>query len=211
MTSALLVCALSAALSAAPAPQPALQNGDVVLQTSRSRQSKPIQAATQSPYSHVGIVEVTKEGVFVIEAVQPVKRTPLRIWRQRGEGGRWLVLRHPELTPSERDAIVREAKRYLGRPYDLLFRWDDDRLYCSELVAKAYARGAGRSVGRMQKVRELRIDLVRDESFRRRFGEEAPLDLELLTPASLAEDPRLLVVSSDFVTGSASAHPAGRR
>lgn len=211
MTSAPLVCALSAALSAAPAPQPALQSGDVVLQTSRSRQSKPIQDATQSPYSHVGLIEVTKEGVFVIEAVQPVKRTPLRVWRQRGERGRWLVLRHPDLTSAERDAVVDEAKRYLGRPYDLLFGWDDERLYCSELVAKAYARGAGKIVGRMQKVRELRVDLVRDEAFRRRFGKDAPLDLELLTPASLAEDPRFVVVANDFATGSASAHPAGRR
>lgn len=37
------------------------------------------------------------------------------------------------------DAIRRlrtEGERYLGKPYDLLFRWSDNRIYCSELVWK---------------------------------------------------------------------------
>ena len=57
-------------------PEVSFQNGDVVLQASKSERSALIRKASRSPYSHVGIVEVANDGVFVIEAIQPVSRTP---------------------------------------------------------------------------------------------------------------------------------------
>jgi hypothetical protein len=62
-------------------------------------------------------------------------------------------------------------------------------MYCSELVVKAYARGADVSFGRMQRVAELRIAGL-EAAIRARWG-EVPGDLELVTPASLAGDARL--------------------
>ena len=188
-----LACAPWPAASAAPA----LQTGDLVFQTSRSRQSAAIQAATHSPLSHVGLVEVTAEGTFVVEAVQPVRRTPWERWRARGEGGRVLVLRASGLAPAQREAAVREARRHLGKPYDLRFGWDDEALYCSELVHKAYARGAGLSLGRQQALSELDLREL-GPALRERYAGHVPLALRLLTPASLAADPALQVVHSDF-------------
>jgi hypothetical protein len=63
-----------------PQHEIALRTGDVVFQTSRSAQSRAIQEATASLWSHVGIIEVTTKGTWVIEAVGPVKRTPWRTW-----------------------------------------------------------------------------------------------------------------------------------
>lgn len=62
-----------------------LQNGDIIFQTSTSTQSKAIQFATHSEYSHCGIIFQDKNEWYVFEAVQPVKKTPLNEWIDRGK------------------------------------------------------------------------------------------------------------------------------
>ena len=52
-----------------------IQNGDLIFQTSRSLQSKAIQLATNSKYSHCGLIFKDGKDFYVFEAVQPVKRT----------------------------------------------------------------------------------------------------------------------------------------
>jgi hypothetical protein len=184
----LFVLALSVACRTRAA-EPRLETGDLVFQTSRSSQSRGIQLATASPWSHVGILEVASDGTFVVEAIGRVSRTPWRRWLARGAGGRLLVLRPAALPAEARSRAVSEARRHLGKPYDPRFGWGDDRMYCSELVVKAYARGADVSFGRMQRVAELRIAGL-EAAIRARWG-EVPGDLELVTPASLAGDARL--------------------
>jgi hypothetical protein len=56
------------------------QDGDIVFQTSKSPQSRAIQLATGSRYSHMGIVYLRGGVPFVFEAVQPVKLTRLNDW-----------------------------------------------------------------------------------------------------------------------------------
>ncbi len=171
---------------------PALENGDLVFERSSSRQSAAIQRATASRWSHVGIVEVLPGGeVAVSEALGKVSRTPWTAWRRRARrGGGLLVLRPFGPTAAQREAAVDEARRMLGRPYDPRFEWDDEKIYCSELVVKAYERGAGISYGRRQRLGELRLAGIEAEA-ERRFGGPVPRDLLLVTPASLVEDTRL--------------------
>lgn len=176
-------------------PEVPVKTGDVVLQTSRSSRSALIRRASDSPYSHVGLVEIAPDGVFVLEAVQPVSRTPWKTWRARGAGGKVTVLRAKDLDASALAQVVAEAKRDLGKPYDARYRWDDESLYCSELVAKAFERGAKVSVGTQQQVKSLQLspaDLA--------LGPKLGIDPEqtLLTPQSLAVDPHFEQVHSDF-------------
>ena len=63
------------------------QNGDIIFQTSMSNQSKAIQLATNSRYSHMGIIYENEGQYYVYEAIQPVKLTPLEQWIKRGENG----------------------------------------------------------------------------------------------------------------------------
>jgi hypothetical protein len=163
-----------------------------VFERSSSRQSAAIQWATASRWSHVGIVEVGPGGdVAVLEALGKVSRTPWAAWRKRARrGGGVLVLRPFGPTAAQREAAVEEARRMLGRPYDPRFEWDDEKLYCSELVVKAYERGAGVSYGRRQKLGDLRLAGV-EAAAEKRFGGPIPKDLVLVTPASLVEDTRL--------------------
>lgn len=203
MRIALLCCVLLAArpaASASPAPHPAAprwRDGDVVLQTSASPQSTAIQVATGSPYSHAGLVEVAPDGVFVIEALGKVSRTPIAAWIRRGDGRRYTALRKRELSPEAGAAVVGAARAFLGKKYDARFEWSDDRIYCSELVAKAYQRGANLGAGRMQRVRDLNIGPILAAA-KARYGDRLPLDREVLTPASLAEDPGFVTVHDDF-------------
>jgi uncharacterized protein YycO len=134
-----------------------LKTGDLVFHTSRSQQSLAIQAATGSPLSHVGLVEVTASGVFVVEAVQPVRRVPFARWKARGVEGRLLVLRPEQLPEDTRATAVAEARRHLGKPYDWLFGWGDEAMYCSELARKAYSAAAGVDYGKMERLGELNV------------------------------------------------------
>ena len=106
-----------------------LREGDVVLQTSGSARSALIQRASGSPSSHVGLVEVGPDGVFVVEAISPVSRTPFEAWAARGRGHVVTVLRPVTLDAASRHAVVETAKAWLGRPYDPHYRWDDETLY----------------------------------------------------------------------------------
>jgi hypothetical protein len=98
--------------------------GDIVFHTSTSDQSAAIQAATHSPYSHVGVVLFRDGKPVVLEAVQPVKYTRLKTWLDRGKGGHYVVKRLK--TPLPAAAVSRlgqEARKYFGKPYDLTFEW----------------------------------------------------------------------------------------
>lgn len=177
--------------------EPPLKTGDIVFHTSRSTQSRAIQLATGSPYSHVGVVEVTPQGAFVIEAIQPVSRTPWAKWRRRSIDERVLVKRLPGLSAAQARRVIETAGSMLGRPYDAAFAWDDQRLYCSELVRKVFGRGAGIELGRMERLGSLKLGLI-GPALRQRYGGRVPLDRQLVTPASIADDRRLETVWSSY-------------
>lgn len=193
---AVWVLAVALGVSALPRGQPDPRSGDVVLQTSRSEQSRAIQEATGSPWSHVGLVEVTADGPVVIEAAGTVRATPWQAWRARGEGGRVLVLRPRALDRPALARVIAEARREMGKPYDPRFGWGDGALYCSELVHKAFLRGAGVAIGEKERLGALLAAAPGDRSrleraAAARWRGRLPRDLELVTPASIARDPRL--------------------
>jgi len=70
-----------------------IKNGDLIFQTSLSGQSKAIQLATNSKYSHCGIVYTDNGQFYVFEAIQPVKTTPLDKWIARGKDGHFVIKR----------------------------------------------------------------------------------------------------------------------
>ena len=60
------------------------KEGDMVFQISKSKQSPFVALATGSVYTHCGIVIEKPDGLYVLEAVGPVKLTPLDAWKDRG-------------------------------------------------------------------------------------------------------------------------------
>jgi hypothetical protein len=186
------LCLLALTLVSAAPRQPPFRTGDVVLQTSASPRSLPIREATHSPWSHTGLIEVTEQGVFVLEAIEPVSRTPWAAWRARAVGGKVKVLRLKGLDPAQAAKSVEWARAMLGRPYDVRYGWDDETLYCSELVVKALEHGSGVRVGHFDRLDAL--DLTqRSQALAQKL--QVPLSTEVVTPAALDQDSRFEEVS----------------
>ena len=190
---------------------PPWREGDLVFHTSRSGQSTAIAAATLSAYTHMGILAKRGDGWVVIEATGPVKETPLREWIRRGWFGRYAVFRHPGLTAQQTRTILTSARALRGRPYDLFFSFRNQAIYCSELAWLAYGK-AGVPVGHVQTVGSLYVgNGLADRLIRTRGGRDAEcsglrteacrkliLARELVTPVSLAHDPHLKQVYSNY-------------
>lgn len=193
-----------------------LRNGDVILQTSTSAQAPAIIVASGSPYSHTGIISLEGAGArqraFVLEAAGTVRKTPIDAFVRRGLGGAFTILRHDDVDSARGLAVVRAAKRLLGKPYDSAFAPGDDAVYCSELVARAF-EGAGLSAGRWEPAGDLHLDNPltkkllqhrwrRHPSCRGLASLDACLprlrEVLVVTPASLADDPHFVVVQSTW-------------
>jgi len=125
-----------------------LQTGDLLFQVGNtSRLNDAITEATgkQShlPYTHVGIVSVENDTVFVIEATPPeVCKTLLDTFLLRSayKEGRPVVV-VGRLKQEYRETIpqaIARAKKLLGKPYDYIYSPDNDAYYCSELVILAF-------------------------------------------------------------------------
>lgn len=172
------------------------QDGDIVFHTSTSSQSVAVQAATHSPYSHMGIVLLRGEAPYVLEAVQPVRYTPLQAWLDRGKQGRYVIKR--PITPLDAPTKARlhaAATPYLGKPYDLTFEWSDQRIYCSELVWKLYRDAAGITLAPLARLDsfDLRAPAVRAK-LRERYGANIPMDEPVISPAAIFASPLLETV-----------------
>ena len=211
----MLLAALALAL-AAPASPPAppeatpdLHTGDVVLIASTSPQASAIARATRSKYTHAGVVVVEDGTPWVYEAAGTVRRTPFASFAKRAVPGTLLVRRAGVgITPAQQARIAQEARRLVGRPYDLAFAQGDDALYCSEYVRLVLAVG-GVDAGKIQHVRDLDVDdpvvhaLIAQRWRRHPACRGAAtlaacmtklLDAEIVTPASLATDARFVDV-----------------
>jgi hypothetical protein len=173
--------------------------GDILFQISTSGQGKAIQLATKSPYSHCGILFKENNQWMVYEGVQPVKKTLLSEWINRGDGHNYVSKRHKDaaslLTSDVKEKMKEEAKKLVGKNYDLTFEWNDDRIYCSELVYKIYKRGAGVSVGTLQKLRDFNLNspIVRAK-LNERYGKNIPLNETVISPGSIFADSNLVEI-----------------
>jgi len=182
------------------------RDGDIVFQTSRSGQSRAIQLATHSPWSHMGLVTLQDGKPFVYEAVGPVRSTPLDAWVARGEGGRFVAKRlrraDTRLTPAALDSLRAVGETMRGRPYDLGFAWSDDRIYCSELVWKIYHRALGIDIGALQTIGDFDLSppAVRAK-MRERWGDDVPRQEPAISPAQMFASPLLVTVHGDAPQG----------
>lgn len=169
------------------------QTGDIVLQDLKSPSSEAIKLATDSPYSHCGLVSVEGDSAFIFEAVGPVRKIPLEQWIANGEG-LYSVLRLKD--GNNVDDAIRIAEKYLGLPYDQMYLWGDDEFYCSELVYKAYSRGCGISLCDLRSFEEYNLEPVK-RAITERFG-EVPVGQKVVTPEDLTNSPLLELVFSNM-------------
>lgn len=177
---------------------PAFKDGDLIFHKSKSSQSLAIQLATHSPYSHCGILYQNKGKWEVLEAVQPVKTTPLNAWIKRGEKGHYVVKRLKDehlLDPTKLKNMKTAGTKMLGKSYDLAFDWSDEKIYCSELIWKIYKEGAGIELCPLQRLGDFDLtNPVVQQKLKERYGKNIPLDEPVVPPSALFESGLLEVV-----------------
>ena len=180
-------------------PSSSLETGDIIFHTSKSSQSKAIQLATGSKYSHMGMIIIKDEREFVLEAGKSVRFTPLKDWIARGVGKHYVVKRlKKRLEEAEREKLVKAADSFLGKSYDLYFEWSNKRIYCSELVWKIYHQALGKMIGQLQQLKSFNLtDPHVKQKLIERFGDNVPLEEKVVSPDAMFQSSQLTTVLSN--------------
>ena len=138
-------------LTAETGPVSEVREGDVIFQTSKSQQSPLIQIGTRSKITHCGIIVMRGGKPYVLETLKTLVLTPLDKFIARGEDGKYWIKR------SSKENIKIKYAKYLGKPYDLSFKFDNGRFYCSELVYDIYQKQLGIQLAEPRQVKDYLI------------------------------------------------------
>ena len=110
-----------------------LREGDILFIETTSFQSKFIKMGMLSIWSHCGIAVNTPEGVQIMEADTTVRILPVERFIAKSVGGKYIIKR-----PEQQLTQPINKEKWLGKWYDLKFSFDNNEVYCSELVWLIY-------------------------------------------------------------------------
>lgn len=162
-----------------------LQEGDIFFQYNHSPTCDAIRIATQSKFSHCGILLQKNNTWYIFEAIGPVKYTALKDWIGQGDDNYFeqLRLRTPEKLDVEK--VHTYASVLNNKPYDSYYLWDNANIYCSELVWKLYKYAAIE----LCKPKQLKEYYLNDDNVKKqleaRFGNSVPLEETIVSPEDL--------------------------
>lgn len=176
-----------------------IKTGDIIFQTSLSEQSIAIQKATNSIYSHVGVIYEDQGQFLVYEANQYVKSTPINEWISNGKDHHFVIKRLKNSEVVLNDKVIQLMKQisanFNNKPYDKYFEWSDQRIYCSELVWKIYKLGTGLELGNTEAFNSLDLSSPEVKSLLdKRYGDSIPLEEKIITPVAMFNSDHLEVV-----------------
>ncbi|KRD10112.1 peptidoglycan peptidase [Flavobacterium sp. Root901] len=178
-----------------------IHDGDIIFQTSQSAQCEAVRIATNSKFSHCGIIYDINGNWFVFEAVQPVKLTPLEEWIEHGKDNKYVVKRLKNadtvLTPAVLQKMKDYSQQFDGKEYDAYFEWTNERIYCSELVWKIYKNAAGIELSKLKELKDFNLQDARVQKIlKERYGNDIPLEEKVVAPSDL-DDSNLLITIID--------------
>lgn len=167
----------------------AFKDGDVIFQHSQSAQSTAIQLATNSYFSHCGIIFFLANKPYVFEAIEPVGVRSLEDWIKSGENSEYAVyrLKGEQLSEEKLSQMRNYLKLQLDKHYDLAFNWSDKEMYCSELVYKTYL-SIGVKLCEPKALRDFNLDSPQVRKIMQlRYGRDVPYDEPMISPGQLSE------------------------
>lgn len=179
------------------------QEGDILFQSLPDPPGldivEAIEGATESPYSHCGVVVQVKGDWFVLEAMVPrVRETPLDLWLKRGQG-KYDVYRLKEKHRKRIPHWIFAMRTRMGKRYDFRYQMDDEAIYCSELPFDAWKEISGEEMGKIVKLGDLKWQKFRSVIEEIEGTGVIPVERELITPRDLAAAEQLeLVVANGF-------------
>jgi uncharacterized protein YycO len=177
--------------------------GDIVFQTSNGEQSKLIALATQSPFTHCGLIVKKENQWMVLEAFNGVSLTPLQTWIDRGLEGKFTVMRLKNRDKQFNQMNPKMAQKILGaelnKPYDSYYKWSDEAMYCSELVWKMYQNTLKLEICTLRKLSD--YDLSTEEvktELKNKYGATIPLNETMVAPSDIASSDMLEMFYSNY-------------
>jgi hypothetical protein len=176
-------------------------SADIIFQTSLSTQSKAIQEATNSKYSHCGLIFNEAGKIYVYEAIQPVTVTPFEQWVARGKDKKYVIkrLKTDKLfdNTDEVKKFYNLIEEFSGKGYDYNFEWSNHKMYCSELVWKLYD-AVGIKLCKMQYLRDFNLSSPAVvEKLKERYGEKIPYDEPVISPQAIFDSDLLVTVKEN--------------
>lgn len=180
-------------------PRP-FHNGDIIFQTSQSGQSLAVSYATHSKYTHCGLLFNDGGTWYVYEAIGPVKKTQFKNWIAMGDSNYYVVRRLQKsdsiMTETTTKKMRASVDSRMGIGYDFYFGWNDDLIYCSELVWKAYHEATGLEVGTPKPMRDYDLTHpVVQKTMTERYGVNMPYDTLMISPGDVFDSPLLTTVT----------------
>jgi len=162
------------------------QAGDLIFQSSpHSPLVDLIEGASESHYSHCGILAQENGQWVVYEASRTVVATPYDTFINRGRGQGFAVYRFKDAYQGNIPDIIEKTHAYLGQPYDFRYRLDEEHIYCSELIYKAFEKVTGQPLGKLTKMSDLKWQPY-EKLIKELEGGPVPLDRQIITPIDLA-------------------------
>lgn len=186
-----------------------LQVGDVVFQQSQSTQSIAVAEATNSPWTHVGIiVRLPNDSAWYVAEAASSSMNVVRLtdFIANSRNNEVVVKRFNKnivdtSNSNNQSLLLKEINKFGGRNYDIFFEWNDESTYCSEMVSKAYVRAFGILPGQLQLIRQLNITgpAVKKLMELRQKMKGSPINLDepLVTPVSIFNDTRMVTVTTN--------------
>lgn len=117
--------------------QTKLRSGDVLLISLNCYSCALIERSTKGPYSHSGLVLEIEGEWKVAQALGPVHLLSLKKFLAQRRQGTKIALIRPRYH-FEREALHANFLPFAGVPFDRDYLWDDEKLYCSEFIAKYF-------------------------------------------------------------------------
>lgn len=178
------------------------KDGDIIFQTSESKQCEAVRIATNSKYSHCGIIFIENGKTMVYEAVQPVKMTPLKQWIAQGKDNKYVVKRLKNTSILLTDSSLEKMKQcglgFNNKDYDLYFEWSDNKIYCSELVWKIYNE-VNIELCPLKKLKDFNLkDPLVQDIMKERYGNNIPYNEKVVAPSDLFESDLLETVFDNY-------------
>ncbi|MCX8673812.1 YiiX family permuted papain-like enzyme [Gilliamella sp. B3023] len=176
-------------------------DGDIIFQSSQSNQSKAIEQATKSPYSHMGIIFIKNGKPYVFEAASKVVYTPFDKWVNRGKNREYIIKRLKDHTLSQKEIakLKRVAHSFENKPYDIWFGWDDKYIYCSELVWKIYNKALNLKIGQLQRIKDFNLSAPAvKQKLTERYGDKIPYQETVISPVAIFNSPLLITVDQHW-------------
>ncbi len=182
--------------------QQAFKDGDVIFQSSQSDQCEAVRIATNSKFSHCGIIFNENGKNYVYEAIQPVKKTLLNDWIKHGIDSKYLVMRLKDSTLLDKSSLEKMksyGKNLFDKNYDIYFEWSDENIYCSEYVWKIYKNCANIELCNLEKLKSFNLEDYRVKAIlSERYGKNIPLNEDVVAPSQLAKSNKLVTIFDNY-------------